>query len=271
VRIGVAAIDLGALRALGPSFDIGDRRKQFHALLEGWRRSKAVPVHGRQVEFVFRDYGVLSEPDKRAACIALVEDEKVFAVVADASFGSGVDCVANEKRTPLLMSESRSDEIFQRNAPWLFTLQMSQSRLLRNWIHWAHHRGALRGKTIGLYYFDDAPTHDLVNRTIRAELRRLGYRIAAEATTNSELGGPQDALAVQRFRSEGVDLAMLLRSKAGFMQQAEAQNYRPTYIESDLGFGTSDTTTSTYPAEHFNNAPTASAWIPRPATRSGAR
>jgi hypothetical protein len=125
-------------------------------------------------------------------------------------------------------------------------------RTLRNYVHWAHNRGALTGKKVGLYYFDDAVTRDLMDRTIKAELNRLGYALAAEQTTTQNLGGPADALAVQRFRTAGVDVAMLFTSKAGFMQQAQAQAYRPAYLENDYLSGTTNTATSTYPAEQFD-------------------
>jgi ABC-type branched-subunit amino acid transport system substrate-binding protein len=134
----------------------------------------------------------------------------------------------------------------------VFTLQPSLGRTLRNYVHWAHERGLLTGKKIGLYYFDDAVTRDLMDRTIKTELSGLGHTLAAEQTTTQNLGGPADALAVQRFRTAGVDVAMLFTSKAGFMAQAQAQAWKPTYLENDYLSGTTNTATSTYPAEQFD-------------------
>ena len=37
-----------------------------------------------------------------------------------------------------------------------------------------------------------------------------------------------------------------------FMQQAEGQAYRPTYIDNDLAFATTDTAASTKPASQFD-------------------
>jgi hypothetical protein len=68
-------------------------------------------------------------------------------------------------------------------------------------------------------------------------------------------GGPNDTVAVQRFRAAGVDLAILLVSavaKTNFFNNAQAQGFRPIYIESDLGFSTTSTATSTYPADYFD-------------------
>lgn len=252
IRIGIALLELGALKNLGPSFDNGDRRQHFESILDGWRQRGLVPIHGRDVEFVYRSYGPISPEEQRAACKGLVQDENVFMVIADSTFNAGIECVTREFRTLLVTSDAPPDDVFQRGAPYVFTLQPSLGRTLRNYVHWAHHRGALSGKKIGLYYFDDAVTRDLMDRTVKAELSNLGYSVAAEQTTTQNLGGPADALAVQRFRTAGVDVAMLFTSKAGFMQNAQAQAYRPAYLENDFLSGTTNTATSTYPAEQFD-------------------
>jgi hypothetical protein len=139
-----------------------------------------------------------------------------------------------------------------RGAPYLFTLGVSEGRLLRNLVHWADGRGALKGHKVGIYYLDDATGHERVEGTLVPELAKLGYHVAATVTTSQSLGGPQDAVAVQRFRSKGVDVAILLTSKMGFLQQAQAQGYTPKYIDSDEEYGTSDTATSTYPAAEWD-------------------
>ena len=252
ITLGVAYPDIGALRALGPAFDNGDVALQWRALIDGYRRSGRLPIHGRDIELAFRDYNVLAPEEQRAACIGLVKDDGAFLVIAQTYYLVGAECVAREFRTPLITSDGPSDPIFERSAPYLFSLQMSEDRVLRNLVAWADERGLLDGKDIGIYYEDTPLYHDQMQRTVKAELRRRGHALAAEATTDQSLGGPQDAVAVQRFQAAGVDVALLFTSKAGFMQQAEAQRYRPTYLESDFLFGTSDSTSSTYPPSQFD-------------------
>lgn len=252
VLVGVAVPDLSALRHLGPRFDNGEPEEQWDALLEGWKRDGLVPVAGRDVEFVYRRYDVIDPASQRAACAYLVDEAGVFMVVGITFYYVGSECVAREKGTPLLTSDAPSDAVFERSHPYLFSLGMSNNRVVRNMIHMGHHEGILPGKTIGVYYENTVEDRVLVEQDIRGELEKLGYEIAAEHSTDQPLGGPQDAVAVQKFDSAGVDLAILLTSKAGFMQQAEARRYRPTYIESDHLIGTSDTTTSTYPPEQFD-------------------
>jgi hypothetical protein len=252
VTIAVTYPDISALKALGPSYDNGDPPEQWRVMIDGWRRDGLLPVNGRDIELKFRTYNVLNTDEQRAACRGAVSDDKAFAVVGVAYFEIGGECVAREFHTPLITSDGPNEDIFARSNPMLFSLSASKSRHLRNFVNWAHHRGALAGKKIGIYFFDDGVTRDLMNKTIRAELSRLGYAIAAEHSTTQSLGGPQDAVAVQRFRDAGVDVALLFTSKAGFLQAAKAQGYKPLFLESDNEFGTSDTTTSNYPADEFD-------------------
>lgn len=252
ITIGIAYPNLGALKALGPAFDNGDVPKQWNALIDGYRKSGLVPVNGRNIRLVFRDYNVLAPEEQRAACTGLINDDKSLLVIAQTYFLAGAECVARENKTLLITSDGPDDPIFDRSAPLLFSLGMSEDRVLRNLAAWADERGLLAGKKVGIYYENTALYRDQMNRTVKAELSRRGYKIAAEVTTDQRLGGPQDAVAVQRFSTAGVDIALLFTSKAGFMQQADAQAYHPAYLDSDFGFGTSDSATSTYPKTQYD-------------------
>ena len=254
IKIGIAYADLTALRALGPEYDNGDVPKQWDALLDGWHKSGALPVNGRDIQFVYRSYNVVNLADQRAACSSLIQDSGVFAVVGVAYFAVGSDCVARQYHTPMLTSDGPGADVYQLGWPFLFSIDGSADRTMANMLLWADSRGALRGKKIGLYYAEDGLQPQLVDRSVRPTLARLGYKIAAEATTsaNDTNGGPEDAVAVQRFRAATVDLAILMTSKAGFLQAANAQGYKPTFIDSDFLYGSSDVTTSTYPAGEWD-------------------
>ncbi|MHB8669097.1 MAG: type 1 periplasmic-binding domain-containing protein [Acidimicrobiales bacterium] len=207
----------------------------------------------------FRKYSPLDASQQHAACVGLVQDDGVFAVAGMGVFQSGADCVAREFHTPMVASDSETADVFARDAPNLFTLAMSSNRLLTNWVYWADQRGLLRGKRIGLYYPNDSSQtepagQELVASTVKAELKRLGYAVTAEATSANSLGGPDDILAVQKFRAAGVDLAMLMISESGFMQQAKAQAYHPTYLVSDFDDATTDTAASLDPADQLNGS-----------------
>lgn len=253
IKIGVAYPDLSALKALGPAYNNGDVPAQWNAIVKGWHDQHLLPVNGRDIQLSFATYNVLDINAQNAACRSLVEDAKVFAVVGVEYFQTGSDCVARQFRTPLVTNDGPSDAALAGGAPFLFSLMPPTGAILRNWIAWADARHALAGQKIGVYYSTADPTSVTdAEGSVIAPLKRLNYQVAAVATTQHTLGGPEDAIAVQKFRSSGVTLALLLTSKGGFLQQADAQAYHPKYIESDYLFGTSDTATSNYQADQWN-------------------
>jgi hypothetical protein len=256
IRLGVAVPDYDALRALGENYDTGDPVTMWKALYAKWKREGRVPVHGRDVELVFsRPYNIFSDAEKRATCVELVQDKQVFVVGQTALFGVGQECVAREYSTPMVGTDGVPEEMMTRSLPYLFTLQLTDSSVRRNWVQWAHERGALRGKTIGLYSPGQAAVRRDIERNVKARLERLGYRVAEDFVAPGDGGGAEDAVAVQRFRSAGVDLAMVMTAplfRSNFLRQAEAQRYRPTYIDNDLNFATGDSATQTYPPEQWD-------------------
>lgn len=254
IRIGIAYADLEAFKNVSASYDVGDPEEQMNAVLAGWRREGLLPVHGRDIEFVYRKFDVLSSEDKIAACQELIEEEKAFAVIGDLFFNQGVDCVTQRFKTPLVTLNSEVTDAYTRGAPYLFTIRAAYERLFRNWIEWADANGHLKGKTIGLFYEDERK--DAVEAGIKRELARRGYKIAAEISgSGAGIGSTQDQIAVQRFQQEDVDLAILVvgsSSMVNFTTFAESQRYRPTYIDTDYGEHINDVTASSYPDDQWD-------------------
>jgi hypothetical protein len=248
VRIGVTYPDLAGLRALGPEYDNGDVPKQWRALLEGWKRQRKVPIAGRNVEFVFRTYPVLNTADQRAACTGLIQDDKVFAVIGVAYFQTGTECVVREFNTPLIGSDGSTEAVFARSNGNLISLYLSQDAIIRNWAKFAADQGFVSGKNVGIYHLTTGIDPEMA-KLFKSELEKNDAAKVVIATTDQSLGGPNDALAAQKFRTEGVKTAFVLTSKSGFMQQAQAQGYKPQYVESDYLFGSADSTQSTDPPE----------------------
>lgn len=259
ITIGIAVPDLSAIAALGPGYDQGDLEAHAAAVLAGWQRNHVVPINGRTVNFVYSKFNILDANAARATCVSLMQDQKSFMVIAIHDFGVGDACVSNEYGAPVVTTDAPgndgSDAAYGRT-PLLFTLQDSDSRLFRNFVHWADSRGLLRGKRIGIYYGTDFPGNAVVDKDLIGELAKLGYTPAAVVSTDQgATGGPTDSLAVQKFRAAGVNLAMLEVSAiaaTNFMQQADAQLYHPTYIDNDTGFSTTDTAASTKPADQYD-------------------
>ena len=175
IKIGIGIPDIGVVKALGPNYDVGNPREQMEAVLQGWKDRGLVPINGRDVEFDYRSYDIVGTQQQRAACEGWATDDKVFAVMAVSNFWAHADCLTKEYRIPLLSSDGYTEDTWKVSGNRLYTLMPSTDKMFRNWMHWAHHRGLLTGKRIGLYYTADAQGAAVVRRSIRAELVKLGY------------------------------------------------------------------------------------------------
>jgi hypothetical protein len=259
IHLGIGLPDISVIAALGPGYDQGDIRAHVESVLAAWRRDKKVPVAGRDIEVSYRTYNILSQDEQRAACVGFGQDDKVFAVVAIHDFGIGAsECVTSEYRMPLVTADGPFDVSYRRGWPYLFTMAMSSSRVLRNFVAWGDQTGRFKGRRIGVYYPNDPLYAPDVQAFVIKRLRALGYQVVSEVTTDlqgAQTGGPNDSVAVQRFRTARVDTAILLVSpvaKTNFFNQAQLQGYRPMYLENDLAFSTTTTATKTYPPDYFD-------------------
>jgi len=244
--------------ALGPNYDDGDVEEQINALIDGWRNEGRIPINGREVEFYLRSYDILSPEAKRAACKGWSRDDKVVAVFTVHNFFDAIECLPREEKVPLVATDYAFESVEASSRPYLFLTMPSVDSMWRNWIHWMDDNDLLEGSRIGLYYADGPGRREVVDATIKAELTRLGHgdKLVAEVTTDNDgTGSSQEQVAVQRFRTERVDLALLLISAIGqtnFMQSAEVQGYRPRYVANDWYTTTNDAAASTFPASQYD-------------------
>lgn len=235
IKIGVAVADAGAIESIA---EIGDTRGHVESVVDGWRRDGLVPVHGREVELVVRRFSLLSVEQQRSTCVAFAQDDGVFMVMAPLVFIEGAECLAREFQIPVIASAGvvPGEEWFERTHPWAFYTNMSDTRVGVNWMHWAHDNGLLQGKKIGLNYNDDAATADRVENAIKDTLTSLGYDITLDFPTPDG----STALAVQRFRTAGVDLAIVMGGSAAaprlteFTRAAQTQGYKPDYTAAEF-------------------------------------
>jgi hypothetical protein len=256
ITVGVAYLNLSGVQYLGPDYDVGDVRAQWNAVLAGWTRRGLLPVAGRTIKLAFHDYSVLDASQQRSACAAMIQDDHVFAVVAPEYFyQQGASCVAAENHTPVITSDGPANAVYRQAAPNLYTIMLSSTDQMTNLVYWARDKGLLQNHKIGVYYPNDPASQQLVDEGLRAPLQRIGSKITATATTGNANGGPEDALAVQRFHSAGVDLVVLMTSDLGFLQQADAQGYRPHYMGSDYNGYTTYLNAENFPADQFDGSP----------------
>ena len=251
VRIGVAFPDLEAFAVLNPEFGIGDPEAQALAVVDQWTREGLLP-EGIGVELVFGKYNIISDSAKLGVCTAFAQDADVFAAVSSVSFTVGAECLATRFEIPIIDTDGAPPSLYQRGAPWFFTLRADHGKHLRNYAQWAIDSGLFEG-TVGMYY---ETRLDEGVEEMREQVAAAGYEIASETATSGEgVGSPEDPIAVQRFIVDGVDVALPLvggSSLAGVMGFAESQGYRPLYLSTDYGEQTADVSGKTLPAEQYD-------------------
>jgi hypothetical protein len=263
VKLGIACLDLGALSALGPDFDVGDCEKQYMAALE-MARAEILPGTGLDIELAFREVDMLDASSQRAACVGLIQEDRVFAVIAPAPSTTGIleDCVTKEFKTPLLGMGGETpatDARLAGLAPYYFVLGPTTSRMARNLPHFIESHGLFEKNVlgdpsvkVGIYYRDATLQRDEF-QNMKQEMQALGRwsQVAEIMTTDQELGGPEDIVAARRFQTGMVDVAILRVdpiAQANFMNAAESQGYRPRYVVTD----SEDAGPANYPAAQFD-------------------
>jgi len=253
VRIGVAFPDLAAFAVLNPEFGIGDPEAQALAVVDQWVREGLLP-DGIGVELVFGKYNIISDSAKLGVCTSLAQDAEVFAAVSSVSFTVGAECLATRFQIPVIDADGAPPSLYQRGAPWFFTLRADHGKHLRSYIQWAIDNGMFAGN-VGVYY---ETRLDEGVEEMREQVAAAGLEIASETATSGEgVGSPEDPIAVQRFIADGVDVVLPIvggSSLAGVLGFAESQGFRPTYLSTDYGEQTADIQAKTLPPEQYDGA-----------------
>ena len=253
VRIGVAFPDLAAFAVLNPEFGIGDPEAQALAVVDQWAREGLLPA-GIGVELVFGKYNIISDSAKLGVCTSFAQDSEVFAAVSSVSFTVGAECLATRFEIPVIDADGAPPSLYQRGAPWFFTLRADHGKHLRSYVQWAIDNGMFAGN-VGLYY--ETRLDEGVDE-MREQVAAAGLEIASETATSGEgVGSPEDPIAVQRFIADDVDLVLPIiggSSLAGVLGFSESQGYRPMYLSTDYGEQTADIQAKTLPPEQYDGA-----------------
>jgi hypothetical protein len=196
-----------------------------------------IPVHGRDIKLVYHALeGATAEAsaeNQRAACVKFATEERVFMAVGTTS-PLAAECLSREQKLVFLGAAGTipNDDLMERTAPFLFFNNMSTSRTLRNWPHWADDRGALEGKKLGLVRLDAPLNQAEVDRFFKPELEDLGYRLTEEVLYTDATSVPG---MVQRLKASSVETVFMaaVGAHTAFALELEKQNYKPRVLMAD--------------------------------------
>jgi Periplasmic binding protein len=193
-------------------------------------------------------------------CLELTEDEKVFATVAFSWFGDAVTCLAGDHDTPLVTQSSLSSTVLDSGNDNIFLANFDWEDALASSVAAIDASGELAdAEKIGVFGPLEPGMREAVDDGLAPALEDAGTEIAEDGMI--PFGIPVDSAAVaavvSRFKSEGVDTVFAVGNfffNGAFMTEAERQDYRPTYVMSDLSEGTDDLVLKFAPAAQLERA-----------------
>jgi ABC-type branched-subunit amino acid transport system substrate-binding protein len=228
IKIGVAYLLLGNIEG----------STQWEAAFKQARDEGRLPVHGRDIKPVYHLIDITSAQaaaeSHRAACVKFTDEEKVFMGLGAGQYLPTAQCMAGERQFVFIGAAGSvpNDDVLAQANPFLFVNNMSPSKLLRNWPHWADDQGFLEDKKLGLVVADVPTTQAEIDASFKPELDDLGYRLTEEVRYTDATSVPG---IVQRLKASGVEVVFLDASASlvAFAQELEAQNYHPKVLATD--------------------------------------
>jgi hypothetical protein len=256
IKVGFLLVDIGGVGRIGFSFpgvDPAQQQQAAQAYVDDINARGG--ILGRTIEPVFRSFDVLNEDDQRAKCVELTRDERVFAVIAWAGFmDTPMLCVTVQHATPLIaVGETTPNEYIDKSQGRLVIFTQAGNRLMANLAHGLHTAGLLQGKKIGVVDDVGRGAHHATDDGLLPTLERLGYRVTHVSRLAGDMStaASQTPVEVQQMRSKGVDLVVLSTQGVAatqFVQNADAQGWRPQWVTSDWEANTGDSTAQNMPA-----------------------
>jgi ABC-type branched-subunit amino acid transport system substrate-binding protein len=195
-------------------------------------------LNGRKIVPFYSTYDLTSADSEQTSCLALTQDNHVFAVVGGYNFPAANACVVDTNRTLMFnILPFTIDEVYRSGRH--VSVFMKASRLMATFARRLDEQGILKGKRIGI--LDDLggdPTQSVVGALDR-EVRARGGNIVHESVLSADLGSGSSRVPVEvsQMHTANVDLVLLLSTPifgTQFVNEAESQQWRPAYAGSDF-------------------------------------
>jgi ABC-type branched-subunit amino acid transport system substrate-binding protein len=259
IKVGFLLVSFANLDAAGFAFgQRQDREAAIKAYVDDVNQRGG--IHGRKVVYTIVKSDPFNAAANRQACVKLTADEKVFAVLnGGGAVGSNVACYA-EAKVPNIFATSQtvSEGLYRKGNGYLVAMGASGTRSLLNWALFALDTGAIgpgKGK-LGILSDECPPDPEMMEQDFKPFLRSKGVDVV-EARVSCDIGLAQQQVpgAVLQMRQAGVTqmfFAVLFPSAQSFIQQAEAQGFRPKYHVSDFWALNTDFSAKNFPAAAFD-------------------
>lgn len=234
IKLGVVYVDLEAVSDF-VDLDHGSYEAAYRAVIENVNDNGG--VLGRMIEPVFAPINVLDPAGADAACLRLVEDDEVFAVMGNVQ-AAQLPCYVDLGETPFIGS-TPTDELEERaRAPW-FSVQRNADEATRTIIEGFAERGVFDGATVGVVV--SADDEALMTRTAVPTLAELGVSPSETAVISTPIIFPDEieievGIIAERMRAEGIDVVLALGGAVtSWTRGTEDLGYTPRIATTSLG------------------------------------
>ncbi|HWF16878.1 MAG TPA: ABC transporter substrate-binding protein [Acidimicrobiales bacterium] len=206
--------------------------------------NKSGGINGRKINPIIEQFDPTSDANMQALCRQWTEGSPpVFAVLDGIGtwLGDNQLCVAQQGQTPLLSAWSTTTNWTNLGSPYLWWTGADMAPVLAATVQWGMSSGRLgHGKKVGVVVSDQAADQSALNDALLPDLKKIGITPVVEtvagstsqtATTNSDA-----QLAVEKFKSEGVQSVFPLLAENAFFPYIGAENsqqYYPQLLLSD--------------------------------------
>ncbi|MHB8466474.1 MAG: ABC transporter substrate-binding protein [Acidimicrobiales bacterium] len=203
-------------------------------------------VDGRKVVAVQRSTDILDESDQNAACTAMVDDNKVFAISATAiSATTATKCITIDGKTPMVNVLAPSEADQATAAGYDITLIRTIDRIYNEWAASLQGIGFLKpGDKIGVVADNCEPNLTVVNQVLIPALRKAGANVNVKVHDCAINASQQEMPAiVSYFASNGYTKILPADCPYAivpFLDEAKAIHYFPKYSISDYCNSTAD-------------------------------
>lgn len=256
IRVGAVVLDVATVgkMGVGVAVDVAQQTAAFKAFFDDLNARGG--INGRKIEYYIRSFDVTNRDDQIAACRYLTQEKQVFAVVGGFNTVDPNVCVVEENKTLLVtISNNNPDWVYQRAQGRLFTLYPSSGRMMQA-ITAELERTKLADKKIGILSDKLNDPGGQVEDQLAKMLTDRGHKVVYKGLLSDDIptAASQSPVEENKAQTAGAEVMIFLNSNAvygtQFVNQADKQQYRPVYVNTDWASNNGDSTNSNMPQSY---------------------
>ncbi|MDI2124671.1 ABC transporter substrate-binding protein [Yinghuangia seranimata] len=226
IRVGIAYPDMESIKAF-VNIDLGSYEDAYKALIA--KVNAAGGINGRKIVPVFGKVSVISPALAQQTCVALTQDEKVFAVLANFVMPGQTDCYVETNKTALVAAPQPKEAYTKAQAPWF--AENSGDDQFADTVRILIDRGVYAGKKLAV--IGDVQSQATTEKAVLPLLQKAGITpvvtgylpaVGLDAAALAQ----QSGVMLQKARAAGADVVLLTGSAGQTMPAViEKTDWRP--------------------------------------------